>query len=70
MPPILVIGYGDAAPQPPDLLTLTRQLYGRCPRSYELSITGADFGPGEGLSAAVAARPDDLLHRVREIIQR
>ena len=82
MPRILAIGYGDPLRRdeglgavasmrlnPPDALTLTRRLYGRCPRSYELSVTGADFGPREGLSTAVAARPDDLLHRGREIIQ-
>ena len=40
---------------PVTVLTYAQRLFGRAPRALLVSLTGADFGYREGLSAAVAA---------------
>jgi hydrogenase maturation protease len=49
---------------PPALLELARLVYGACPTAVVVSIAGADFGYGVGLSLAVQAAIPEAVRRV------
>jgi hydrogenase maturation protease len=53
---------------PVTLLTIAKQLYGREPRAYLLSIGGESFALGEELSATVKASLPQLLHQARSLL--
>jgi hydrogenase maturation protease len=41
---------------PQGLMNYCRELYGTCPEAWTISMTGAEYGYSEGLSAAVESR--------------
>ncbi|MGE3268968.1 MAG: hypothetical protein AB7P40_09490, partial [Chloroflexota bacterium] len=53
---------------PPALLTLARVLYGACPPALVISVTGHDFGYGEGLSAPVQSALPAVLQQIRQAL--
>jgi len=67
---------GPAAPpgrhshdlSPAGVLKLAQELYGRCPRSYLLTIAAESFADGDTLSASVAAAVPALKTRIRSFI--
>ena len=53
---------------PAELLDLSSELFGCCPKAYVLSICGQSFELGEALSPTVCERLPELKARVRELI--
>ena len=53
---------------PAVLLACARLLFGRCPPAHLVTVGGADFGPGDKLSAAVQAAVPAAVARVAELI--
>lgn len=53
---------------PKTLLTLTRQLYGREPRAYIISVPAQSFDLREGLSAKARCGVEEMLEYLREIL--
>ena len=53
---------------PAGLLAYARDLYGRFPRAYLVTITAVQLGYGEGLSAAVEAALPDVLKQIEELL--
>ena len=53
---------------PAGLLSLTCELFGVCPRTYLLSICGAHFETGEGVSPEVAQSLPRLKQALRELV--
>lgn len=51
---------------PEELATLTAALYGQCPPIIMVSLTGADFGIGEHLSAIVAQKISSVSATVKQ----
>lgn len=54
--------------EPGTLLAAAQALYGHAPRTVLLTITGAAFDHGAGLSPAVTAALPDLLTRLRDLL--
>ncbi|MGQ9683999.1 MAG: hydrogenase maturation protease [Anaerolineae bacterium] len=54
--------------EPGTLLALCRQLYGRSPRGYLVSIRGLDFNFGETLSPQTAAAVPEAVERILELL--
>ena len=55
---------------PAGLLSLTCELFGVCPRTYLLSICGAQFGTGDGLSPEVARSLPQLKEALHQLMHR
>jgi hydrogenase maturation protease len=55
---------------PGTLLALGMTLFGRAPHAWLVTVTGADFGLGEGLSERVEAAVDETVGRVALLIGR
>ena len=53
---------------PEKVLHLARELYQASPKAYVLTVTGEDFGHGDGLSGPVKAALPALLAKVEQII--
>jgi hydrogenase maturation protease len=53
---------------PAELLALARELTGASPSAAVVAIGAADLGPGEGLTASVAAVMPEVVARVRELV--
>jgi hydrogenase maturation protease len=53
---------------PATILSLSKTLYGRAPRSYVLSIVGESFALGENLSPTVQASLPELLKKALALI--
>lgn len=51
------------------LLGVARDLYGFCPPALLISVTGADFGHGDGFSAAICARLGEITTEVDRAIE-
>jgi hydrogenase maturation protease len=54
---------------PTTLVTYTQQLYGATPESWLVSVGGMSFEDGDALSPPIAAKLQELLCRVRELVQ-
>ncbi len=54
---------------PSTLLACAAELFGSTPRAKMFSVTGAEFGMGERLSAAVEARVPELIVRIQSSIK-
>ena len=55
---------------PAGLLSLTCELFGACPRTYLLSICGAQFGTGSSFSPEVARSLPQLKEALRQLMDR
>jgi len=55
---------------PTSLLAAAQELYGHAPTAHLLTVTGADFGYGEGLSPAVAQATDEAVAKISQHIER
>ena len=55
---------------PADILKLARELYGRCPPAWMLTIAGESFETGEAFSPAVLAAIPALWAQVKQFIDR
>lgn len=71
------IGIGALAPQPfthqvdpASLLAAAQELYGHAPCAHLLTITGADFGYGEGLSPVVERAAGEAVIKIAQFIER
>lgn len=53
---------------PQKVLHLARELYQATPKAFVLTITGEDFGHGDGLSASVKAALPTLVAKVEQIV--
>jgi hydrogenase maturation protease len=54
---------------PRSVLALTREIYGRHPRAWLVSVPAADFSLGEGLSATAERGAEEALERVTALIE-
>lgn len=50
---------------PATLLACSRELYGKCPNAFLISVTGSTFDFGEGLSQSTANAIPEILRNVR-----
>lgn len=50
------------------ILALAKDLYGRSPRGFLLTVAGESFETGETMSAAVSAAIPELMRRIRDIV--
>jgi hydrogenase maturation protease len=55
---------------PHGLLLMSRELYGKVPRAWLVSIGGVVFGHGEGLSQQLAVKVDEICEQIRGILTR
>ena len=53
---------------PEALLGMAKELYGRCPQGYVVSVAGADFACGEELSPVVQAALPPLVELVEKLL--
>ncbi len=53
---------------PASILNLARELYGKQPRAYLLTLTGQNFGDGDLLSEPVSAALPNLVAKVKSLI--
>jgi hydrogenase maturation protease len=53
---------------PAGLLQMAEMLYGRSPRGYLFTVTGASFGYEEGLSATVTAVLPQLCAKIEDVM--
>lgn len=53
---------------PTSLLAAAQELFGHAPTAYLLTITGANFGFGEGLSPAVEQAAEEAVGQIRQIV--
>jgi hydrogenase maturation protease len=53
---------------PAGLLGYARDLYGRFPRAYLVTITAVSLGYGEGLSAVVETAVSDVLRQIEKLL--
>jgi len=72
---VIALERNDALPEgfthrfePPALLALAHQLYGRRPRAFLISVCGQSFDLGEGLSDVVTAALPQVMHEVQRLI--
>ena len=54
---------------PAAVLALAANLYGAKPLAFSVTVTGEDFGHGDGLSPSVAAAVADLISRIELLVQ-
>lgn len=54
---------------PAAVLALAANLYGAKPQVFSVTVTGEDFGHGDGLSPCVAAVVPDLISRIELLVQ-
>ena len=54
---------------PAAVLALAANLYGAKPQVFSVTVTGEDFGHGDGLSPSVAAAVPDLISRIELLVQ-
>lgn len=54
---------------PAAVLALAAKLYGAKPQVFSVTVTGEDFGHGDGLSPSVAAAVPDLISRIELLVQ-
>ncbi len=54
---------------PAGLLGYARDLYGRFPQAYLVTITAVSLGYGEGLSPTIEMLVPDVLQQIKQIIQ-
>jgi len=54
---------------PAGLLGYARDLYGRFPRTYLVTITAVSLGYGEGLSPTIEAALPDVLNQIKVLIR-
>lgn len=52
---------------PATLLTCSRELYGKCPNAFLVTVTGGTFDFGEGLSQSAAGAMQEVLRHVRDL---
>ncbi|MCB8988477.1 MAG: hydrogenase maturation protease [Ardenticatenaceae bacterium] len=55
---------------PAGLVGYARDLYGRFPRAYLVTVTAVSLGYGEGLSDTLEAALPDLLQQIGQLIQK
>ncbi len=55
---------------PASLLAAAQEIYGHAPSAHLLTITGANFGYGEGLSPAVAQATNEAVAEISQYIER
>lgn len=55
---------------PAALLAGAKELFGHAPPAHLLTVTGADFGYGEGLSPAVANAVGQAIGQIQQFIER
>ncbi|MCZ7667263.1 MAG: hypothetical protein M5U34_08660 [Chloroflexi bacterium] len=53
---------------PAGLVGYARDLYGRFPRAYLVTVTAVSLGYGEGLSETVAGALPEVLRHIRKLI--
>lgn len=53
---------------PRRLLALARDVYGRCPRAWLVTVPAADVGVGEGLSPRAVRGLEDALRRIADLL--
>lgn len=68
-------GNFDAQPfthrvEPASLLAAAQELYGHCPPARLITITGRDFGFGEGLSPEVAGVAEEVIGQIQHFLER
>ncbi len=56
--------------EPASLLDAAQELFGHCPPAALLTVTGGDFGYGEGLSPAVANAVGQAIGQIQKFIER
>lgn len=52
---------------PATLLTCSRELYGKCPNAFLITVTGNTFDFGEGLSQSATDAIPEVLRHVRDL---
>lgn len=52
---------------PATLLTCSRELYGKCPNAFLITVTGSTFDFGEGLSQSATDAIPEVLRHVRDL---
>jgi hydrogenase maturation protease len=67
--PLGVLGALDHHVNPGTLLVFAEQLYGEAPLAFALTITGASFAVGTGITPPVAAKIDELERRAVALIE-
>lgn len=55
---------------PASLLAAAQELYGHAPPTHLLTVTGADFGFGEGLSPQVAGVVEEAIGQIQQWMER
>lgn len=68
-------GSFDAQPfthqvDPASLLAAAQELFGHAPPAHLLTVTGADFGYGQGLSAEVADAVEEVIGQIQQFLER
>jgi len=55
---------------PASLLAAAKELFGHAPPAHLLTVTGADFGYGEGLSPALENAVEEAVKQINQFIER
>lgn len=56
--------------EPASLLAAAKELFGHAPPAHLLTVTGGDFGYGEGLSPEVAHAVEEVIGQINQFIER